>query len=109
MRNFQTTVLDTFRDVSGPYATEPFEAGWAQEATFFVRVHRTDEGTRSVPVAVQVSVDGLSWVDEGTHANVPTDRDGFVRVRHFGGWLRLMVDVPPEVSCNLSIWIVLKE
>ena len=55
--------------------------------------------------------DGVNWVDEGT-AFEPMGEAGlyFVRVRHFGGWLRLAGPVEGEgAAFKLTVRLVLKE
>lgn len=109
MRQFVTGVLETFRELDASHATEPYEAGWATEAMFFVRVHEASDPL-AMKASAQVSVDGLSWVGEGAVAyEFGTDNDTIVRVRHFGGWLRLALELAPGSRCKVSIWVVLKE
>ena len=38
MKQIHTAVLERFGTFSGDFATEPYEAGWAEEAIFFVRM-----------------------------------------------------------------------
>lgn len=110
MRAFQTTVLERKTDIGGGFATEPFEAGWAGEAIYFVELH--DPAASTFTARVQVSPDGIRWSDEGTYLAV-TGEPGlrFVRVTQFGGWLRLAFDGPKqaEQSACVTIHLVLKE
>ena len=93
MRRSYTAVLERGEPLAGEWATEPYEAGWATEAVFFVRL-LDDAGPPATPeidleARVQVSPDGIHWLDEGTA--LPPLRRGaaFARVREFGNWLRL--------------------
>jgi len=60
---------------------------------------------------VQVSADGTNWVDEGTQfQSIGTAGDQFVRISHFGGWLRLCGEVQGEqAKMECTIHLVLKE
>src|SRR4051794_33857596 len=88
MRRSYTAVIERGEPLAGEWATEPYEVGWATEALFFVRVLDGPPDTR-LDARVQLSPDGIHWLDEGT--TLPALRDGmaFVRVRAFGNWLRL--------------------
>jgi hypothetical protein len=72
------------------WSSEPQECSWASEAIFFVRVLKSDPSSGPVTARVQMSPDGLHWIDEGTVLEIPAAEGVvFSRVRHFGGWLRL--------------------
>jgi len=111
MRNSYTVVLERMRAYSEGFATEPYEVAWASEAMFFIRVHSIEgQGTR-LGARVQVSADGIAWADEGT-AFVPIDSvgDTFVKVSHFGGWLRLQTELDGvRASVTLTVHLALKE
>jgi hypothetical protein len=110
MRAFQTSVLERKEAVERTLATEPFEAGWAGEAIFFVEAHGVAGG--SLLARVQISPDGIRWIDEGA-ARATLDGPGraYIRVAHFGGWLRLVVDAPPGDggTTQVTIHLALKE
>ena len=42
------------------------EAAWAREAIFFIRVHETHGQNAGLRAYVQLSADGIEWIDEGT-------------------------------------------
>jgi hypothetical protein len=110
MRNFQTVVLERMSWVTGRFQTEPYECGWASEAIFVVRVHEI-EGSIDLRSTVQLSVDGIQWMDDDL-CFPRIDRAGsfFLRVRHFGGWLRLASDLgSTDARARLTIYLVLKE
>ena len=48
------------------FATEPYEAGWASEARWFVRVLEAAGEGAELLVHPQISPDGLFWCDEGS-------------------------------------------
>ena len=116
MRHFTTAVLERHTEYSGPFATEPYETAWASEAIFFIRTEEMVGDSVMLRAKVQISVDGIHWIDEGTvFEPITTKGDFFVRVSHFGGWLRLVGEVHDTNSaesvakCRTMIWLVLKE
>ena len=97
MRQSHTAVVERNQCWEGDFATEPYEAGWSHEAIFFVRMLRAKAANSSsliaVELQVQISPDGIHWCDEGSRltfvAQHVLDKPSFVRVSHYGGWLRL--------------------
>ncbi len=98
MRQSHTAVVERNQRWEGDFATEPYEAGWSHEAIFFVRILRAEAANSSslidVELKVQVSPDGIHWCDEGSRLNFVVqqhtlEKPSFVRVSHYGGWLRL--------------------
>lgn len=87
---------------SGPSASEPFEAGWAREALVFVRALSV-EGPLAADARVQISADGMHWVEEGTRFALPNagGQVSFARVSHFGNWLRIVADIPADRALTL--------
>jgi hypothetical protein len=109
LRESVTYVLAREETWRGQSATEPVEAGWATEAVFFVR--GMDAATGDLPeVRAQISPDGMRWVDEGAAVALPRQKDSlqFLRVRHFGNWLRLKADLPEGAQCSLLVSVHLK-
>lgn len=109
-RASSTSVVERNRLWRGSFETEPWEASWATEALFFVRALEA-RGLPSGTIArVQLSPDGMHWCDEGTCVPLPTEANGvtFGRVSHFGGWLRLAGEVPPEAEVKVIAYLVLK-
>ncbi len=110
MRQIHTAVLERFGTFSGDFATEPYEAGWAEEAIFFVRIDEVEGGEPALTGQVQISPDGMKWVGEGTL--LPTVAQAgvvFVRVRHFGNWLRLACRVSGrQAKFRGTIYLCLK-
>ncbi len=95
---------------SGAFETEPYEAGWASEAIFFVRtLERATLGPHA-SARVQVSPDGMVWCDEGMVVSLRGEPgQTFCRVRHFGGWLRLAGQWSPGEAAKVTVYLVLKE
>src|SRR5690606_29212003 len=93
MKNFHTVVLERLTKVEDRLATEPYEAGWAEEAILFFHIQNLQPGSQA-SATIYISVDGINWIQEGTQSETVT-QDGhyFVRVSHFGGWLRAAFDV----------------
>ncbi|ASR35255.1 hypothetical protein BAY61_09930 [Prauserella marina] len=108
MKNFYTSVVELRQRFDDVVETHPYECGWADEAIFFVETHDLAPGT-ALTLRVQVSPDGIRWLDEGTELELTGT--AFVRVGHFGGFLRLAgtaVDgegqpVPVTVSVRLAL------
>lgn len=111
MKHFANVVLERHTSVTGSFATEPYEAGWASEAIFFVRAEEIVGEQPLLRAKVQISADGVHWVDEGTAFDpITATGDYFVRVRHFGGWLRLCSEVQGDDSrFVLMVHLTLKE
>ena len=111
MRQYALAVLERKADLSTAFQTEPYETGWASEAIFFIRVEEIRGSDPTLNARVQISADGINWIDEGT-AFQPVTGEGvyFVRVAHFGGWLRLNGSVEGKgVRFKVTIQLTLKE
>ena len=94
----------------GEFASEPYEAAWASEAIFFLRaLEVSPDFTGSA--RVQISADGIHWVDEGTGIDLPRQNDvvSFCKVSHFGGWLRICGELEDEASITVLVSLALKE
>ncbi len=109
MRQSYTAVVERNTEWSGPFSTEPYEAAWASEAVFFVRVLHASAHARPFTLRVQISPDGMHWVDEGsTFTLTPSSELAFCRVAHFGGWLRLVGETPRGESLRVLTYLSLK-
>lgn len=108
-RESYTTVIERNSLWQGAYATEPTEAAWAAEALFFIR-SLAATGNDFPPARVQISPDGMHWCDEGGTIALPATPDSvtFCRVREFGGWLRLVGELPPGSEAKVLVYLVLK-
>lgn len=116
IRENHTAVIARNERWNGTSATEPYEAGWATEAVIFVRalaIERSPEAAADVlpPTArVQMSADGMRWIDEGTTFPLPqsTDLDTCARIARFGNWLRVVADLPAGVAMKVLVTVHLK-
>ena len=111
MRQFHTAHLEVKRDFSEDFQTHPYECGWANEAIFFIRVEDVSGEDSVLNAEAQISADGITWTDEGT-AFRPIRKKGlsFIRLKHFGGWLRLNCSINGEgARFRLLVNIALKE
>ncbi len=111
MREFNAAHLEVKKEVTEGFQTHPFECGWASEAIFFVMVEDKSGETASLEGDVEISHDGVNWAKEGSSFG-PLKEKGlsFVRVTHFGNWLRLNCRVGGSNSVfKLLVQIALKE
>ena len=111
IRNAYTAVIARGDLWEAQVFTEPYEAAWAAEAVFFVHVMEAISGAGAVAVArVQISPDGIRWVDEGAVMDIAVRAEtlAFARVSNFGGWLRLAVDVPAGTGIKVVATLALK-
>jgi hypothetical protein len=109
IRESQTAIVARNERWSGAAATEPYEAGWAQEAVIFVRALADATGAPGT-ARVEISPDGIRWAHEGTDFPLPAQRDDvtFARVRHFGNWLRIAADLPSGAELTVLVTIHVK-
>lgn len=94
---------------TGDWTTEPYETAWANEAIFFVRVLDRDGPPEPVEARVQISPDGMRWVDEGTRMTIAAGAElTAAKISHFGGWLRLAGRSPEGVTLTVMAYLALK-
>jgi hypothetical protein len=107
LRENQTAVIARNEWWADGDASEPYEAGWANEAIVFLRaLEREGEGGAAV---IEISPDGMRWVEEGTRFGVPAqDAVTFARVAHFGQWLRVRVELPAGGRIKVLLTLNLK-
>lgn len=104
MKQFYTVVLDRFKNFEGTYATEPYECGWADEAIAFFTVHELDAGS-SVKVKIQISEDGIHWIDDGKELN-GIEKEGYYLLKsdsNFGGWMRIVFVSTGKITITPSL------
>lgn len=114
MKNVHTAPSQLFSALgNGSFFTEPYEAGWADEALAFVCVHEIREGVW-LELQAQVSVDGVRWVDHRS-PSLRLDAPGnqYTDISAFGNWLRLRGEVAggpasEDPAVVLDIYWVLK-
>lgn len=111
MRQFQTSTLEQRKLVDGDFETHPLEVAWASEAIFFVDAQQMTQNEHPLLLHVQLSVDGVNWLDEGTTFEPIRDNvSAFRRVSHFGGWLRLVGRLAGGTGrFKVTIHLVVKE
>ena len=111
MKKFSTTVVERRKLFKDEMATHPMEAAWASEAIFFIEAEEIEGQNAELAVAVQISPDGVNWVDEGTFFDlISITGTTFVKVSHFGGFLRLHGNITGKnAAFRLTIHLVLKE
>ena len=108
VRRFFTAVIEKNSTFTSPFQTEPYEAGWATEARWFIRVLTL---TGALEIAPQISPDGLFWCDEG-RAPLAIREPGLYSfpLRDFGNWLRLRAEFAgAAATAKVMIYLVLKE
>jgi hypothetical protein len=105
-----TAIVARNEDWTGACATEPHECGWAREAVVFLRALKVSGMPTRTKARVQISPDGMRWLDSGDTLDLPTEIDGqaFVRVAHFGSWLRVAADVPAGAGITVLVTFQLK-
>lgn len=94
MKQFNDSHLEVKKYFTGRFETHPYEAGWADEALFFVLVEKV-EGDPLFTAQVQLSQDGIHWADDGS-APVSFKGEGqhIIKVQpNFGNYLRLAVHI----------------
>jgi hypothetical protein len=109
MRESYTAVIARNEEWSGDWTTEPYEAAWAAEGIVFVRILKVQGLVESLSLEVQISPDGIRWVGGGEPTEISTTQElSFVRLSHFGGWLRLRGVVRGGGSLRVMAYLSLK-
>jgi hypothetical protein len=110
LRESNTVIVERNWTWSGSFETEPNECAWASEAIYFIRALAVENFAVVAAARVQISPDGIHWCDEGTTIELPTQTDQvmFARVSHFGGWLRLVGELPPDTKITVIAYLTLK-
>lgn len=111
MRQSQSAVLERGVDLESVHETEPFEVAWAAEARWYVQFLRPAPGSQ-VEFRVQVSPDGLNWIDHEGIAPLTSEAVGLlsIPVDRFGHWLRLRSEQKSGAAAPmLRIYLELKE
>jgi len=109
IRQSYTAIVERDRLLQGEFVTEPYECGWATEAIFYVRKLESEGQVTGTHVRVQISPDGIRWCDEGTEMILTNAEMDFVKVKHFGNWLRLVGELPEKAMARVIVALALKE
>ncbi len=110
LREAHTAIISQGDLWAGNVATEPFEAPWAAEAVVFLRLLDGTTAPTGIEVRLQISPDGMHWVDEGTRMALPAagDEVTFARLAHFGQYIRLAATLPADSTCRVLATLSLK-
>lgn len=111
MRQFHASAVERRKYIEDTLETHPMETGWASEALFFLWVEEIEGENARLHAQVELSADGIHWIPEGTAFPVVQESGHyFVKVRHFGNWLRVSGKVTGEKArMKLSVYLHLKE
>lgn len=110
MRESITAVVARGDTWSGIAASEPYDVAWAGEAVIFLRSLGAEGSPEEARAWVQISPDGIRWLDEGSMLPIPgVDEISSVRVRNFGTYLRIKTVLPEGASFKALVTLSLKE
>jgi hypothetical protein len=111
MRQCVTAVVSRNETWTGAAASEPYECGWAGEAIVWLRCLGAKGKLAAARARVQISPDGMRWVDEGTRLKFPTKEGALThaRIAHFGNFLRVVANLPKGASAKILLTLTLKE
>lgn len=110
MRESITAVVARGDTWSGVAASEPYDVAWASEAVIFLRSLGAVGNPQEARAWVQISPDGMRWVDEGSMLPIPdVDEISSVRISNFGTYLRIRTVLPEGASFKALLTISLKE
>lgn len=108
MRESYTAAVERNAVLTADFASEPYEAAWADEAIFFIRIlGQRPKG--KFRFAAEISPDGMRWCPEGTVCEIGEGETlGFLRLRHFGGWLRIRRLDKAKATPKVIVYLNLK-
>jgi hypothetical protein len=110
MREAITAVVARGDTWSGVVASEPYDVAWASEAVVFLRSLGAEGNPEQARAWVQISPDGMRWIDEGSMLPIPrVDEIASVRLSNFGTYLRVMTVLPEGSSFKALLTLSLKE
>lgn len=90
MKNTHTAPMEVLSAKSnGAFATEPHEAGWADEALAMIYVLEVHGPAPKLVLQAQVSADGARWMNHAAPALTVTQPGAhYLGLAQFGNWLR---------------------
>jgi hypothetical protein len=105
-----TAVIARGEDWVDGSTTEPYEASWAREAIIVLRTLESGTLGPGARAHVQISLDGMRWIDEGTSLDISPEIDGLsmARLGHFGHYLRLRAELPNGMTGYMLASLSLK-
>lgn len=105
-----TAVIARGEDWVDGWTTEPYEASWAREAIIVVRTLERGTIAEGAKAHVQISLDGMRWLDEGSTLDIQPEVDGLsmARLSHFGHYIRLRADMPDGMTGYMLATLQLK-
>lgn len=95
MKNVHTAPLELLSPkANGCFTTEPYEAGWADEALGMIYVREVAGVAPRLVLRAQISVDGVRWMNHPA-APAEIERPGgyCLALERFGNWLRVAGEV----------------
>ena len=95
MKNTHTAPMEVLSAKSnGPFATEPHDVGWADEALAVIYVRETNGRAPTLVLQAQVSADGARWMNHAVPALIITKPGAHcLTLAQFGNWLRVAGEV----------------
>jgi hypothetical protein len=99
---------------NGTFHTEPYEAGWADEALAIIYVRELTGSAPTLLIQAQISADGVRWFDHpASSLRIDSLGGRGLALTQFGNWLRLAGEVsggPTDGSpaCVIDLYWVLK-
>jgi hypothetical protein len=95
VKNLHTAPMEVLSPkANGLFATEPHEAGWADEALALVYVRETHGPAPKLVLQAQISADGARWLNHDTPPLVITNPGAhYLSLMRFGNWLRVAGEV----------------
>lgn len=95
MKNIHTAPLEVLSaKPNGAFATEPYEAGWADEALAMIYMREMAGPAPELALRAQISVDGARWFDHPAPALRIEKTGGYsLPLTQFGNWIRLAGEI----------------
>jgi hypothetical protein len=95
MKNVHTAPMEVLSAKSnGAFATEPHEAGWADEAMAMIYVREVHGPAPTLVLQVQISADGARWMNHAKPAlSLTAPGAHYLSLTQFGNWLRVSAEV----------------